>query len=206
MSEDRTVEEIAIDLAKMIVPGFLLTPYGSTQKGEPLLSGLIIKYSSKALQSERDKIVEAEARYKELEAQVKWTDNTCDGLCYYCGKMTDRLAGNPSNWPMNFPHQDDPGKVKPHHTSCVLKELRRIKELETKIEQLKSSTGTNNLTTITPPEVLHAEYKRGFDDGYENGELRDDEYDNRVRELKDELSTARNLLKFAKGVDIEEGK
>ena len=43
--------EIAKDIAKKVVPGFLLVPYGATKKGEPLLSGLIIKHTAQALSS-----------------------------------------------------------------------------------------------------------------------------------------------------------
>ena len=43
--------EIAKDIAKKVVPGFLLVPYGATKKGEPLLSGLIIKHTAQALDS-----------------------------------------------------------------------------------------------------------------------------------------------------------
>lgn len=46
-----------------------------------------------------------------------------DGPCYYCGKPTNSFAGNPGQWPLRFPHADEPGKVKCHHTQCVLERL-----------------------------------------------------------------------------------
>jgi len=47
-----------------------------------------------------------------------------DGPCYYCGKRTHSFAGNPSEWPLHFPHSDEPGVVKPHHVGCVLSRLQ----------------------------------------------------------------------------------
>lgn len=48
-----------------------------------------------------------------------------DGLCYYCGKMTSSIAGNPSEWPLMFCHSDEPGKMKHHHTGCVTQLLNQ---------------------------------------------------------------------------------
>lgn len=45
------------------------------------------------------------------------------GNCYYCGEPTEPLSGNPNMWPVNLPHEDEPGKVKPHHVGCVLTRL-----------------------------------------------------------------------------------
>jgi hypothetical protein len=46
-----------------------------------------------------------------------------DGICYYCGKMTNNLSGNPSEWSIALCHRDEPGKVKIHHTGCVTTRL-----------------------------------------------------------------------------------
>lgn len=46
-----------------------------------------------------------------------------DEPCYYCGEPCDALAGNPTRWPLGFPHQDDPGVVKYQHVGCVLERL-----------------------------------------------------------------------------------
>jgi hypothetical protein len=46
-----------------------------------------------------------------------------DEPCYYCGEPCDALAGNPSLWPLGFPHKDDPGVVKWQHVGCVLARL-----------------------------------------------------------------------------------
>jgi hypothetical protein len=61
-----------------------------------------------------------------------------DGLCYYCGEMTDSLAGNPSEWPVFLCHADDPGKMKPHHSGCVSKRLR---DYDAKIEIKEEKVG-----------------------------------------------------------------
>jgi hypothetical protein len=63
-----------------------------------------------------------------------------DGDCYYCGKKTNSLAGNPSEWPVMLCHSDDPGKVKFHHTGCVDKRLYildKIKELMKSYKEVK---------------------------------------------------------------------
>ena len=55
-----------------------------------------------------------------------------DGVCYYCGEMTNSLAGNPGEWPVMLCHKDEPGKVKHHHTKCVMYRLQgdsMIKEI-----------------------------------------------------------------------------
>ncbi len=47
-----------------------------------------------------------------------------DGPCFYCGEMTSSLAGNPGKWPLIFCQPDGTGRVKYHHTSCVVTRLR----------------------------------------------------------------------------------
>jgi hypothetical protein len=49
-----------------------------------------------------------------------------DGPCYYCGKSTNSLAANPSEWPIRLCHPDDPGKAKHHHTGCISDRLRAL--------------------------------------------------------------------------------
>jgi hypothetical protein len=39
--------------------------------------------------------------------------------CYYCGELTDSLAGNPGKWPVILCHRDEPGVPKVHHSACV---------------------------------------------------------------------------------------
>lgn len=46
-----------------------------------------------------------------------------DGDCYYCGKKTNSLAMNPNEWCVFLCHSDDPGKVKPYHTGCIMQRL-----------------------------------------------------------------------------------
>lgn len=43
--------------------------------------------------------------------------------CYYCGKETNDLSGNPGDWSIPLTHRDEPGKVKYHHISCVSERL-----------------------------------------------------------------------------------
>jgi len=47
-----------------------------------------------------------------------------DGPCYYCQQPTNSLAGNPGLWPLRFPHPDNSGIVRIHHTQCVVNRLR----------------------------------------------------------------------------------
>jgi len=70
----------------------------------------------------------AEKEIREIE-QRKKEDNigqlkSKDGACYYCGKKTNSLSMNPGDWAIFLCHEDEPGKVKPHHESCVMKRLR----------------------------------------------------------------------------------
>jgi len=61
-------------------------------------------------------------------------DETCtsleDGVCYYCGKNTNSIAGNPSEWPLMFCHVDQPGVAQYHHISCVTKRLDLLLHLQ----------------------------------------------------------------------------
>lgn len=52
------------------------------------------------------------------------TETPYDGWCYYCGEMTNHLAGNPGKWPLLFCHGDKPGVTRWHHTGCVTERLR----------------------------------------------------------------------------------
>lgn len=49
-----------------------------------------------------------------------------DGICYYCNKKVNSIAGNPSEWPVFLPHSDEPGVPKPHHIGCVMLRLNKI--------------------------------------------------------------------------------
>lgn len=57
--------------------------------------------------------------------------------CYYCGDPTDVFAGNPGLWPLPFPHADEPGVVKWHHTDCVM--ARLVENVETAITGLEAN-------------------------------------------------------------------
>lgn len=54
--------------------------------------------------------------------------------CYYCAKLCDSLAGNPSHWPIPLCHEDEPGRVKWHHTGCVTERLIENTALEMHLE------------------------------------------------------------------------
>lgn len=43
--------------------------------------------------------------------------------CFFCGEPTNKLAANPSKWPLAFCHRSEPGVVKWHHVGCVTKRL-----------------------------------------------------------------------------------
>lgn len=58
------------------------------------------------------------ARVRELEEATLRED----GLCPYCGEMTDSTAGNPGQWPLHF-SQSSTGIVRAHHTDCVTTRL-----------------------------------------------------------------------------------
>ena len=55
-----------------------------------------------------------------------------DGICYYCGKMTNSLSISPSQWNVSLCHGDEPGKVKHHHTGCVTERLLENQPIEPK--------------------------------------------------------------------------
>lgn len=47
-----------------------------------------------------------------------------DAPCWYCGEMTDSLAGNPSKWPLFFVNDGTGGECVAHHTGCVISRLK----------------------------------------------------------------------------------
>ena len=65
----------------------------------------------------QDKIDEA------VDSIVKLMPDMSDGICYYCGKKTNNLSANPSEWSIPLCHKDEPGKVKHHHIGCVSERL-----------------------------------------------------------------------------------
>jgi len=87
--------------------------------------------------------------------QEEWDKK--DGICYYCGKMTDSLAGNPGQWAVMLCHSDDPGKVKYHHQLCVSKrlELPSAKEIQEIIADCPSQFIEDRA------EAIHARLERG---------------------------------------------
>lgn len=55
-----------------------------------------------------------------------------DGNCFYCGKKTNSLIGNPNAWPIYLPRQD--GVSEPHHIGCVIDRLIRFENIEKVLE------------------------------------------------------------------------
>lgn len=53
-----------------------------------------------------------------------------DGDCYYCGKKTNSIAANPSEWCVFLCHKGDSGKVKHHHIGCVIERLNEYEQLK----------------------------------------------------------------------------
>ena len=43
--------------------------------------------------------------------------------CFYCQQPINIFAGNPNEWPLEFPQPDGTGQVKAHHVGCVVKRL-----------------------------------------------------------------------------------
>jgi hypothetical protein len=57
--------------------------------------------------------------------------------CYYCGKPTNDLAGNPAEWSVVLSHADEPGVAKAHHAGCVNERLERLREAEAERDALR---------------------------------------------------------------------
>jgi len=60
-----------------------------------------------------------------------------DGPCYYCGRATCGLAGNPSEWALMFGHKEEPGVGKHHHVGCVIKKLSEGETAEARVAELE---------------------------------------------------------------------
>ena len=50
-------------------------------------------------------------------------DEPRDGVCGFCGILTNSWAANPGEWPLWFPHPGDEGKPRPNHVRCVTTRL-----------------------------------------------------------------------------------
>jgi len=57
------------------------------------------------------------------ESEREYYGVSKDGICYYCGKITNNLSANPGDWSIPLCHRDEPGKVKYHHERCVSERL-----------------------------------------------------------------------------------
>lgn len=71
-----------------------------------------------------------------------------DQPCYYCGMPCSNLAGNPSLWPIALCHDDDPGRVKWHHTGCVQVRLYKLQKMEELFSEIDESFKTHTLDYI----------------------------------------------------------
>ncbi len=86
-----------------------------------------------------------------------------ESICHYCGKPTDDLAGSPLKWPLKFPHKDEPGKMREHHTGCVIERLIERDSLKKENEELRQANADANLligeSANETQEVLIAQIK-----------------------------------------------
>lgn len=48
---------------------------------------------------------------------------------YFCTELCDSLAGDPGEWPIGFPHKENPGVVRYHHSRCVTVRLDLLSRL-----------------------------------------------------------------------------
>ncbi len=83
-----------------------------------------------------DVLVEAIAAVEALRERVAELTEPHDGPCHYCSRTTNSLAGNPSEWPLMFCHEEDPGRSKHHHVGCVTKKLRSAEAAEARETEL----------------------------------------------------------------------
>ena len=51
-----------------------------------------------------------------------------DGICYVCGKKTDSLTGNPSEWAIYLAHIDGQTKHRYYHIKCLYPFLQQPTE------------------------------------------------------------------------------
>ncbi len=77
------------------------------------------------------------AAVETLRGRVAELTEPHDGPCYYCGRTTNGLAGNPSEWPLMFCHKEEPGVSKHHHVGCVTKKLRSAEAAEARVAELE---------------------------------------------------------------------
>lgn len=58
--------------------------------------------------------------------------------CCLCGVELERLAGNPSLWPIHFPHPEEPGVTRAHCTGCVTTRMADLDRLRAEAEALRA--------------------------------------------------------------------
>lgn len=59
-----------------------------------------------------------------------------DGICPFCEKMTNSLAGNPGKWPITLALPDGSGKALRFHRECVMERLfHRMPEHDEQLAQ-----------------------------------------------------------------------
>ena len=62
-----------------------------------------------------------------------------DGPCEFCGEPTERFAGNPARWPLQFTLPDGTGTVRWFHVQCVQDRLfRRTPEHDAQLERWRA--------------------------------------------------------------------
>ena len=62
-------------------------------------------------------------------------------LCYYCKNPCNVWSASPSQWPIPLCHEDDPGRVKWHHTGCISSRLIELEIVRGDVDKLEIAFG-----------------------------------------------------------------
>lgn len=126
------------------------------------------------------------------ETKASLLDNPKIEECYYCGEYTYPVAGNPTLWPLHFPHKEDPGKVKAHHVKCVssrLIYLEHIKELISQGWDVNFGQNKDEFRAYAFRGDLNCPYRQEYDPktghGYSQVWSPDDEEDIQFKSLEE---------------------
>lgn len=77
--------------------------------------------------------------------------------CYYCGKPTDDLAGDPGQWGVGLSHMDAPGVLKWHHAGCMAERLVN----RTTIERAARIKALIDAWVVVHEHLEHGEFFHG---------------------------------------------
>ncbi len=113
-----TARRMPEEISEIEIPAFDTKDFTVEQRARILLY-ISLAFRSRFVTGQNKARQECILSYAKREQELKEQD----GICYYCGKMTNSLAGNPGQWAVMLCHSDEPGKVKYHHQLCVSKRL-----------------------------------------------------------------------------------